>query len=189
MSYYTGVGDYYSGKGDPGLFSFLGKAVGAVTGVASKILPGPLGTVAGVVSRAVGGTRAVPTAPITTYAQRPATTMRTAAAAPVMAGAGAVPVPGIVGTVQRTLPGGATGYAGCGGGYHLNKAYSYAHSAPAGTMCVRNRKLNPANPKALRRAIRRERAFISLARTTLKGTGYTIKKGASYARKTRKRRR
>ena len=45
MSYYTGQGDYYSGKGDPGLFSFLGKAVGTVARVGTSMLPGPVGAI------------------------------------------------------------------------------------------------------------------------------------------------
>jgi len=38
----------------------------------------------------------------------------------------------------------------------------------------RRRRMNPANPKALRRAIRRQTSFIRLARRALKGSGYTI---------------
>lgn len=34
--------------------------------------------------------------------------------------------------------------------------------------------MNPANPKALRRALRREARFIHLAQATLRGTGYHI---------------
>jgi len=38
----------------------------------------------------------------------------------------------------------------------------------------KHRRMNPANPKALKRALRREAAFIHLAQSTLKGTGYHI---------------
>lgn len=51
-------------------------------------------------------------------------------------------------------------------GYHLDKA---THSR-----LVRNRRMNPSNPRALRRAIRREHSFVALARHVLKGTGITI---------------
>lgn len=50
MPYY---GDYYAG--DPGLFSGLGKIFKGALGIASKVVPGPIGTIAGVTSRLVGG--------------------------------------------------------------------------------------------------------------------------------------
>lgn len=44
-------------------------------------------------------------------------------------------------------------------------------------------RMNVANPKALRRAIRREQGFVKLARRALKGTGYVVaRRGASRAR-------
>lgn len=69
-----------------------------------------------------------------------------------------VPVPGIRGAAERAVPGGRTGYMTCPRGYHPDKA--------TGTRCVRNRRMNPANPQALRRALRREEAFIRMARRT-----------------------
>ena len=50
MPYY---GDYY--VGDPGLFSGLGKIFKGALGIASKVVPGPIGSIAGVASRLVGG--------------------------------------------------------------------------------------------------------------------------------------
>lgn len=50
MPYY---GDYYAG--DPGLFSGIGKIFKGALGIASKVLPGPIGTIAGVANRLVGG--------------------------------------------------------------------------------------------------------------------------------------
>jgi hypothetical protein len=41
-------------------------------------------------------------------------------------------------------------------------------------MPKKRRRMNVANPKALRRAIRREQGFVKLARRALKGTGYRI---------------
>lgn len=69
-----------------------------------------------------------------------------------------VKTPGIVGVGQRLIPGGASGYVQCPKGYHPDKA--------TGTRCVRNRRMNPTNPQALRRALRREEAFIRMARRT-----------------------
>jgi hypothetical protein len=41
-------------------------------------------------------------------------------------------------------------------------------------MARKRRRMNVTNPKALRRAIRRQTGFVKLARRALKGTGYTI---------------
>ena len=38
----------------------------------------------------------------------------------------------------------------------------------------RSRRMNIANPKALRRAIRRQAGFVKLAKKALKGSGYTV---------------
>lgn len=43
----------------------------------------------------------------------------------------------------------------------------------------KRRRMNVANPKALRRAIRRESGFVKLARRALKGTGYSVVSRAS----------
>jgi len=49
----------------------------------------------------------------------------------------------------------------------------------AGVPGEKRRRMNVANPKALRRAIRREQGFVKLARRALKGTGYAIVSKAS----------
>jgi len=70
----------------------------------------------------------------------------------------------------RILPGGQPFVTRQGGatraGYHLDKK--------TGTYEVRNRSMNPANPRALRRAVRREQGFVALAKRVLRGTGITI---------------
>lgn len=48
----------------------------------------------------------------------------------------------------------------CCRGFHLDKA--------TGTKCVRNRRLNPLNPRALRRATRRLKGFERAVKTTRK---------------------
>jgi len=49
----------------------------------------------------------------------------------------------------------------------------------------KRRRMNVANPKALRKAIRRQAGFVKLARKALKGSGYTItSRGASRGRRT-----
>ena len=61
--------------------------------------------------------------------------------------------PGITGAVERIVPGGESGYQVVG---------------------ARRKRMNVANPKALRRAIRREAGFVKLAKRALRGTAYTI---------------
>ena len=173
MSYYTGQGDYYSGKGDPGFFSFLGGVAKGALGIAGKVLPGPLGGIARLGSGLLGGgTRAVaPPPPVRARAMLPTGPQITA---PAFAGGAVAMVPG---TAVATT-------SGCGPGWHLNKQRSYAKGVEAGGMCVRNRSMNPGNAKALRRAIRREKAFIGLAKSALKGTGWRITKQAASRRRT-----
>jgi len=65
--------------------------------------------------------------------------------------------PGWPGRMERLLPGGKTGF----------------EVAMPG-MRPRYRRMNVANPKALRRAIRRQAGFVKLARKALRGTGYSI---------------
>ena len=45
------------------------------------------------------------------------------------------------------------------------------------------KRINPANPKALRRAIRRTSGFVKLAKRALKGTGFKIVSSGSRSRK------
>lgn len=92
-----------------------------------------------------------------------ATAVTIGSAIPGAAPPGMGKTPGIKGKLQRVLPGGESGY-------------------------FKRRRMNVANAKALRRAIRRTDGFVKLARRTLKGTGFTIaRRGLSKAAKTRKR--
>lgn len=183
-SYMTAnYGDNY-GYAAGGILSGIRSVVGAVTKVASKVLPGPVGAAAGAVSKVLGPSRAVGPPMIQTPPPLPQ-----------------VPAPGPVAAVQRFVPGGATGYmpAPLYRGYHYNKALMrYERALAEGRMhqdprseprvknpVVKNRRMNPANPRALRRAIRREQAFVALAKRTLKGTGITVKRSSSFARKRR----
>lgn len=153
MAYYM-TGDYYGAAGDPGLFSFVGKALKTVGG----FLPGPLGAVAkfggGLLSRTAAPARAAPPLALPYAGPR-------------------VQASGLFGRLrmagQAMAPGGVeptTG--GCPSGYHLDKQSQ--------SKCVKNRRMNPGNAKALRRSIRREAAFIGLAKRSLKGSGYTFKR-------------
>ena len=159
MPYMQSRGDYLGGgyaRGDPGLFGFLGGIAKKVVGVAFRTSP------VGRVIEAVRG----PQIPISRVQER-------------LPSPGSIPGPagfqepqkvgGLAGVGQRLVPGGRSGYecpAGGMRGYHLAKDGS-------GRM-VKNRTMNVANPKALRRAIRREQGFVKLAQRSLKGTGYKI---------------
>ena len=78
--------------------------------------------------------------------------------------------------IERVLPGGRTGReaSGCLAGYHFNKQTSTGRQTmgmEAGTFCVRNRRMNVANPRALRRSLRRVCGFGKLAARTRTSIG------------------
>lgn len=161
MSYYTGQGDYYSGKGDPGFTSILG----GILGTAGKILPGPIGGLASAGSALLSGgssSRRLPTA-------RARATSSRLAVPSTMPRIPAQPNPGLTGVAQRLIPGGSSGYScgsGCSPGYHLDKT--------EGVKCVKNRKTNYANPRALARASKRLDGFVGVARKAMKSTNYKV---------------
>jgi hypothetical protein len=149
-------------------------AIGGITG-------GPAGVIKGAISGGVSAAKGKQTIG-TQMVPIPMPTMLPGPIGVPKGTPGASPVPGVVGGVQRFLPGGATGYQGgpaTGGapaGWHWNKSHSYARGLPAGSFLVRNRSMNPANARSLRRAVRRQQGFIALARRVMKGTGMTIKR-------------
>jgi len=167
------MGDYktYGYAGDPGFLSSLWKGIkkiaptviggliggpigatlgGAVGGGGPPRLPAPPGTIGGAISFP-GGTM------ISTAWQPAGVTTR---------GRGSSVLGGMV-------PSGAAPAGGvCPTGYHLAKDGS-------GRM-VRNRRMNIANPRALRRAMRRVQGFEKLAKRTITFTRRTkLKKRSS----------
>lgn len=173
MGYYArgdncyGRGDYYRGdyyRGDPGIFSGIGKALGGIAKAAVGLLPGPVGAIA----------RAVTGAPRQQLTVGP--------------GPGALGLPQIgvqqplgpptefeqpVGTM---LPRGFVQQCGFKG-YRPNKSGYYkqvqkgnpasAVYVPKGSVCVKTRRINIANPRALRRAVRRAQGFAKMARRVM----------------------
>lgn len=155
MSYYGGYarGDYY--RGDPFLGAIGGALLGKAAGWAGRQLFGS------------GAKKAVAAG---------------AAGMPILTAVGN-PIPGlqIPGTNTTVNPGGilpggrpfmqpTTSVASdgqCGKGYHLNK--SDGKYGPKGTYCVRNRSMNPLNPRALKRGLRRAERFEKFARRTVNG--------------------
>jgi len=162
MSYYTGKGDYYSGKGDFG--SILGGILGTAGKVVSAAIPG-VGGLIGAGASALGnvlsgsGSVTIPTIP------------RSTPTVPRSTGLG-VALPFATGTQVQT--------SSCGGqctpGYHLNKTDHYNRQGfvPAKSTCVRNRKTNYTNPRALARSAKRLDGFVAVARKAMKSTNYKV---------------
>jgi len=153
--YYRGAGDYATGgypggRGDPGLFSFVGKLLKPIWKVAKPVIGAALGVpvipaIVGGVAGAATGRAMVPVGP--------------PAAPPSMPGIGAIVGQGVgaaVGAYAATRPMGGV----CPSGYHPAKDGS--------GRCVRNRRMNVANPRALRRSIRRVKGFDKLARKSIR---------------------
>jgi len=150
-------GDYRTGgygypQGDPGLFSIIGKVLKPVWKIAKPILGGAIGGFLG------APMLAAPPAVITP-------------AAPPIPGAGAFPgggLPVAAGAAIGAAIGGYQGAVGAGGmcpaGYHPRKDKRLPFK------CVRNRRMNIANPRALRRGMRRVKGFEKLARRTISFT-------------------
>lgn len=153
-------------QGDPGLFGFLGKAVGTVAKVATSFIPGPAGAVARYATGKIFGAGPAPTSRAlpavkslpsiftnTTFGARPTPTVRDAMAE----------------ETYQTQPqqlqlenGGAAGVKiACPQGYKPNKSGYYrttngqVHYVEPGSRCVKVRKRNAANPRAADRAISR----------------------------------
>ena len=177
--------------GDPGIFGFLGGVVKTVTGVAGAVLPGPLGTVAKTLSNALPGKNLLQPSP----RPGPGTTL----AMPT----GNMPVLTLPGTPTVGLPGtgfgvpvptsapmtgmeaGSGGMVACKPGYRMNKSKYFTERDvfgvktggvtihQKGTTCVKSRRMNPLNPRAISRAIRRlesaKRATSRLSRVSIRG--------------------
>ncbi len=134
-------------QGDPGFFSFLGKIAGRV----ARAIPGPIGLAAGAILGRGTAPRPVPAQQLPRFQP--------------------TPLPGIGAGIARILPGGETGFEcppgqACPKGMRLNKSAYFLKGgqfvAPM-TRCVKIRRINAGNGRAVRRAIRRENAFVKLA--------------------------
>jgi hypothetical protein len=162
MPYYTGDASYYRGdyyQGDPGLFSFVGKALGGVAKLGTSAVRAGLGL------------------------QSPGAPPTLSLAAQ---GFGAPP-PQSYGLLNISQPGGSTGLINIGGGkpgllpammrgYHLNKSTYITRGGGTSrwprslqvhakfTIAVRNRRMNVGNARALRRALRRVSGFAKLVK-------------------------
>jgi hypothetical protein len=157
-----------------GIGSFLKKAVGTV---ARAIIPAPVTTLIGAGQSLLGSSR-------------PAVASAFSGQLPQQAPMGA-PLPGVRAAAARILPGGATGVGtGCAAGFHPNKADYFLKDGTfiaKGSVCVRNRRRNPLNPRALDRAGGRVESFGN----AIKAMGFSapsVRKIAQRGRPKRRRR-
>lgn len=124
-----------------GIGSFIKKGLGAVARVATATVTG--GPLAGA-STALRSITGSSPRPAMGFANVPAPQQ--------------VPTPGIIGRVQRFVPGGASGMMSCPAGHRPNKSSYHLKDGTfieKGTVCVRVRRRNPFNPRALDRAMSR----------------------------------
>jgi len=154
MSYATRpMGDYktYGYAGDPGWLSNIWKAVKKpLLKVAGVMIGGPVGGL--ITAASVGGA-------VVAATRKPAAP----AAPPPGSIGGAVSFPGgTTVSVAGVLPTHAAIGAHAPAGYHLDKATR--------SRWVRNRRMNIANPRALRKAMRRVQGFEKLAKRTISFT-------------------
>lgn len=175
------LGDYY--QGDPGLFGSIGRIFGKVTqtlgGLAAKVLPGPFGAAVRVaLPFAAGGSRTALTSTRPEEIVAPAAPMMLAPPAPggiVTVSPHGTPVSQAAiarqmmalqggGGMRRTHPNKST-YVTRGGGTSRWPQGLQVH--PKGTEAVTSRRMNVANPRALRRGLRRLRGFAKLAHKVL----------------------
>lgn len=161
-----------------GIFSAIGSVVKKVANVGAQLLPGPVGAVARTAISTLGGQA------------RPS--MGAPAVIPGLGlvpppGGGGVPtgarVPGVGAAVARILPGGQTGLGtGCASGFHPNKTSYFLKDGTyieKGTVCVRNRRRNPLNPRALDRSMAR----IASTGNALRGLGFRAPSSKAIAQK------
>lgn len=179
-------------RGDPGLFDFLGKAARAVTGVVGGLgIPVISGAARGLGSLLPGTTQV----PIKAAGQGlPGTGIGVAVGFPRIGGFGGGGFQvgtGITSPFTQQVMNGPNGeqvMVDRNGkvcslkGTHLNKSNYYRHRnrifgvdaelVKAGTICVKNRRMNPLNPRALSRSMRRivsaKRATKFLSRITVR---------------------
>lgn len=163
------------GIGDPGLFGTVGSMISRIAGVA-KAIPGPIGWGAAAVQKITAPSRA--RSPSGVYLEPTMGTLPPLQFGPSMP---QQPTPGVVGALQRFMPGGETGMQaappiGAPAGYHVNKTAYFLKDGtfvPEQSRWVRNRRRNPLNPRAASRAISR---IESLKKATSRFSRITIRK-------------
>ena len=195
---YGARGDYYQGDyyhGDPGFLGSVGKFLGKA--IKTAVRATPLGAVASQALTVIRGQKGTPP-PAMIAPSFPVTN-----------------VPGIRGALQRIVPFGATGLEvvpngapqglqmipGVGlvpcpmKGQRLNKTGYYKQVQPGNpytavyvppkSVCVKTRRINIANPRALRRAVRRAQGFAKMARRVMTFVSAKAPKGRAKFKRAR----
>ena len=175
MSYgHPPMGDYktYGYAGDPGWLSSIWKGIKRIAPiVAGTVIGGPVGGIISGLGGTNGGKSPKQLAVPGTVAGQISFPGGTSVGLGFQPGAlvpGQGRLPPFTATGPGVLPGGGRGGAMCPSGYHFAKDGS--------GRLVRNRRMNVANPRALRRAMRRTDGFVKLAKRALKGTGYAVRR-------------
>jgi len=173
MGYYM-RGDYATGgygmsRGDPGFLSKLWKGVkGLVVPAVATMIGGPI---AGGIARAAMSPKMSPGLPAPYGMSMPRQQIGGAVGPMRFSSTDFYPpVPQYHGgsmpaTTAHERMAMASANGCCPVGFHLDKR--------SGTRCVRNRRMNIANPRALRRAMRRVQGFEKLAKRTISFTRRT----------------
>jgi len=188
MGYYAqgdncyGRGDYYRGdyyRGDPGILGDIWKGVKKVAKVGISLLPGPVGVVARAItgtgrgSVAVGPAGGLAGQPTLQYQPPPSGTLQQQPAG-TMTPQGFIP--GLC-NMQGTRPNKSSYYRAVPGNPMQGVLI------PKGSVCVKTRRLNVANPRALRRSIRRVAGFAKLARRSIRWVSAKPPKGRAVAKR------
>jgi len=174
-----GSGRVMPGVGDPGIFGDIGRFIGGTIKTAAQLVPGPVGSLARRIFNPAQQQQA--TQPILV-----SNGVITTTAARFQQGPDELlgpPRPGFIAAGQRAFAGGETGRfeaqggmtLACATGFHPNKSDYFTKRdglIPKGTRCVRNRRRNPLNARAMDRAISRlesgKRATKRMSRVTIR---------------------
>ncbi len=173
MSYYAGQqGDYktYGYTGDPGFLSGLFRGIKKIAGpIIGGMIGGPLGAAIGgaAMGGSVGTPPIMPPGTVGGAVTFPGGARISVARTPYKdpRPPGQYRLPPYTAKGFGVLPYGGAGVACPPSGYHYAKDGS--------GRIVRNRRMNVANPKALRRSMRRVQGFEKLARRTITFTRRT----------------
>ena len=169
-------------RGDPGLFSGIGKAIGRVA--KGVFQASPIGQGIAVARDIVSGGR-----------NEPSNSRTAGPSFSVAPGNLQIPsqvAPGVPGMTVGVSPLGTIGVAGeQPRGYHRNKTTYFLKNGtrvPAGSKWVRNRRANPLNPRALKKGLHRAHAFAHIARAVIGFSSPRAPKGKVYFRRKRRSR-
>ena len=201
MSYYAGgyyAGGYYAGgQYSGGLFSFLKKVGKGIIGAAGGFLTGgPVGALRGAAG-AVGeqdileaGPRGLTDKELTALHARDTRLKAAGRKLPALPGAppgmalvapGGMAMVGPAGMLMRGYRWNKSTYITRGGGTSRWPVGLQVH--PKHTEPVKTRRMNVANPRALRRALRRAHGFAKLARRYITVTRHFKRKGVGRRKK------